>query len=213
MKKGPLYFLFPVLSLLFITDLNAKPSYNHWSFNFKAGFNRGEYAGGGISGGKYGFIGGMEIERTFNPLWGLLAEYEYNQYVVSDDKEGFGNEVTMQASINMANLLDETRRGSWQHLNVFFRMGAGLSFYDTEEKGSTIVIPAVLSFEYDLNNYIAIGLTGEHRWHTSSTMGFAKPIQYRPVVWAALMTCRIKLNGVRIDNIRNVELNKYRRLF
>ena len=204
-------FLWMICGVLFIqNNVSAQQNeYSHWSLDLKIGANRAEYMGDIISKQGLNFTFGAELERTFNPLWGLALGYTYLNYSSSADGDGKAHEFTGLGSLNLANLVERYRRGNWQRLNVYGRLGAGLSFYNATNKGTAVVIPLGASIEYNITPRLAISLNGDRRWHSSSTIGFTNAVQDRAVFWAATVGLRFKFGKKSRPHIRNTSLTNY----
>jgi outer membrane protein OmpA-like peptidoglycan-associated protein len=196
--------------MLFVqTNLFAQQNeYSHWSLDLKVGASRAEYAGGIKAKKGFGFTFGAELERTFNPLWGLALGYTYMGYSHAN-VDGRAHEITGLASLNLLNLVEKYRKGNWQRLNIYGRLGAGLSFYNATKNGATVVIPMGASIEYNITQRLALSLNGDRRWHMSSTMGFASAVQDRPIFWAATVGLRFKFGKKSHPHIRNTRLTDY----
>jgi outer membrane protein OmpA-like peptidoglycan-associated protein len=204
------FFLWIIGGMLLaqINLLAQQNEYAHWSLDLKVGANRAEYVGGILAKDGWGFTFGAELERTFNPLWGLAVGYTYLGYSHAN-VDGNAHEFTGLASLNLVNLVERYRKGNWQRLNVYGRLGAGFSFYSATNNATTVVIPMGLSLEYNVSPRVAISLNGDRRWHSSSTMGFANAVQDRPVFWAATVGLRFKFGKKSRPHIRNTSLTVY----
>jgi outer membrane protein OmpA-like peptidoglycan-associated protein/opacity protein-like surface antigen len=210
MKKGLLLFC---ASMLLAGSSVFAQKYSHWSLDVKGGVDRGEW-GHELKNGYYGFEVGGEVEYTFNPLFGLALDYAYIDYgrevEGADDFTGSTHEISLIGSVNALNLVAKYRTGNWQKLNIYARGGAGVSIYSTDlTDQSTLVIPMSAALEYDLGKHIAIGLTGERRWHTSSDMGLGYMGVPRASMWSALASVRWKIAANKNTHIRNVSLVEY----
>jgi outer membrane protein OmpA-like peptidoglycan-associated protein len=203
-------FFWMLCGMLFIqNNVSAQQNeYSHWSLDLKIGANKAEYVGGIITKQGLGLTFGAELERTFNPLWGLALGYTYLGYSHAN-VDASAHEFTGLASLNFANLVERYRRGNWQRLNVYGRLGAGLSRYSATNSGTTIVIPIGASIEYNITPRVAISLNGDRRWHMSSTMGFVNPVQDRPVFWAATVGLRFKFGKKSRPHVRNTSITNY----
>jgi outer membrane protein OmpA-like peptidoglycan-associated protein len=203
-------FLWMICGMLFIqNNVSAQQNeYSHWSLDLKLGANRAEYAGGIVTKQGLGFTFGVELERTFNPLWGLALGYTYLGYSHAN-VDGTAHEITGLGSVNLANLVERHRRGNWQRLNVYGRLGAGFSLYSATNNGATVVIPMGASIEYNITPRVALSLNGDRRWHMSSTMGFASAVQDRPVFWAATVGLRFKFGKKSRPHVRNTSITNY----
>ena len=127
------------------------------------------------------------IERTFNPIWGLGVEYVYIPYGADPDgttneMRGTAHEWDVYLSVNMLNLFYRTRPQKW---GIFLNIGMGMSHYNAKMRdtktgmivkdadghpmdlkgGIALGWPLVGLVEYNLSKYWAIGLKGEYRLH------------------------------------------------
>jgi len=225
MKKTFLFILAALLSVpaLFAhdqVDQLPKKEYRNWSFMIKGGITRNGYAhfpDNAITSNKDGVFTGMygvEIERTITQLWGMSIDANiynfngaftipsaanagldaYNLYV-----QGDAIETALLGSINLSNLLAPKRSEAWRKFNVYFRTGAGLTFYRSNRdsvmgdfwktrgiatatdrdidypmnyKKTSIVVPAELQAEWNFCKPLALGLIVGYRWHSSDHFGF-----------------------------------------
>ncbi len=165
-----------------------RESFSHLSIGLKGGMNvMRDY---GISvpvKERVNFVAGGSFEYTFNPLWGLGLDYTYLPYdqdyasakvnVENAKVTAAANEITLYASVNLANLLAQYRSRAWQPFNAYATVGGGLSFYDydntaSSKKGNdnTIVVPVGLNLEYNFSKVFAMSLGTEYRWHQANDM-------------------------------------------
>jgi outer membrane protein OmpA-like peptidoglycan-associated protein len=203
-------FLWTLCGILLIQG-NAsaqETDYSHWSLGMRLGLNRAEYVGGILSTKGFGFTFGVEAERTFNPLWGLAAAYDYLGYSYNN-VNGNAHELTGLATLNMSNLVARYRKGEWQKVNVYGRLGAGFSLVSAAVNAKTVVMPMGASIEYNISPQLAVNVTGDRRWHMSSTMGFAKAVQERAVHWAGTVGLRYKFGNSSRPHIRNTGIVDY----
>jgi outer membrane protein OmpA-like peptidoglycan-associated protein len=211
MEKKKLLVLF-MCGALAVSNLFSQQIYSHWSFAIKGGVDRGEW-GKEIKNGYYGYELGGALEYTFNPLFGIGADYSYLKYgreTSNDDITGTTHEAVLFGSVNALNLVAKYRQGNWQKLNIYANLGAGLSFYSTDKTDQiTIVLPLSAALEYNVSKYVAIGLTGERRWHTSNDMGLGNMGVSRTNIWSALATVRVKFGAGSKPHVRNVALTEY----
>jgi outer membrane protein OmpA-like peptidoglycan-associated protein len=205
-------FLWMIGGMLLIQSnvLAQQNEYSHWSLDLKLGTNKAEYVGGIFTKKSFGFTFGAELERTFNPLWGLAVGYTYLGYSHANvNVNGNAHEFTGSASLNFANLVERYRKGNWQKLNVYGRLGAGFSLFSATKKGATIVIPMGASIEYNISQRLALSLNVDRRWHLSSTMGFTSAIQDRPVFWSGTVGLRFKFGKKERSHVRNTSITDY----
>jgi hypothetical protein len=171
--------------------LTAQPqSYSYWSMKVALGANRSQYVNAILSSDGYGFTCNVELERTINPLWGIAANYSFWDYSVYR-RRGLAHEFTGLVNLNFSNLVSTYRSEKWQKLNIYTHLGTGLSFYNAGQANTTIVVPFGISVEYTLSRRLSLSLNGEHRWHTSHTMG-VQELYERAVFWSATVGLRFK---------------------
>lgn len=197
-----------------------------------------------VSASKVSWTIGLEAEYSWNPAWGLILNFQYMPYqgVTSSAEWGQnsfkGNTYapTLLASVNMFNLFGQYRKSAaW---NLFLNAGLGLIWYesvstpvegstpgtktpkgigqDGEEYGTAISFPVGLNLEYNINDYLAVGLgayyrttnkdnfEGEH--YTKGTMNDAQFF-----VNANLRVKFLEKNKVG-GHMRNISMNEYRQL-
>ncbi|MDR1698389.1 MAG: OmpA family protein [Prevotellaceae bacterium] len=215
MKKTFLLILSVLLGVsAFAHDELTKKDYKHWSIMLKGGVMRNGYqsvsenAIRATDEKEFTFGYGAEIERTFNHIWGAAVSaqfYDYygsfGAYIPTVTKpynifvSGQAIETALLGAVNLSNLFAEDRSEGWRKFNVYFRAGAGVTFYSTDQKEvmkkftenpgdtdkdanykkdykkKTIVIPTELQFEYNFCKPLALGLIIGHRWHTSTHFG------------------------------------------
>ncbi|MDR2362254.1 MAG: porin family protein [Prevotellaceae bacterium] len=181
-------------------------AYSYWSAKATVGLNRSQNVEAILSSDGYGFACGFELERTFNPLWGIAGGYTFLDYSVYRQR-GVAHEITALTNLNLSNLVSTFRSENWQKFNVYSSIGVGLSFYHAgSSNNTTIVIPFGVSAEYALSPRISLSLNGERRWHTSRTMGF-QDLGERAVLWSATVGLRFKFGSQQ--HIRNTPLDEY----
>lgn len=209
MKRSVL-FIFCAMFLCSSVFSQEQKKYNHWSLGIKAGVERPEFSGDNLFKGDafYGFTIGAELERTFTPLFGMILDYNFMKYdrTKDTDLDGSAHEISILGSVDFTNLLWKYRRGNWQKFHAFARLGAGVSLYDAVTDGSTLVIPVGGVLEYNVTDHLALGITGERRWHTSSTMGLGGHVQDKAVFWSIMGNVRVKFGK---NHIRNERLADY----
>jgi outer membrane protein OmpA-like peptidoglycan-associated protein len=182
--------------------------YKHWSVSLKGGANRNESIGKLLNTKGFGGQFGIELERTFNPLWGLSASYTYLTYGDPVTKNGTSSEVTGIAHLNLLNLVDKYRRDCWQKWNVYGYIGGGLAFFHKmSAKGTTVSLPVGASVEYNVSPQLALALIGDRRWH-SSNMGTPNG---KLSVWTASVGLRLKFGNTR--HVKNVALTDYEAVY
>jgi hypothetical protein len=179
--------------------------YSYWSAKATVGANRSQYVDAILSPDGYGFACGIELERTFNPMWGIAAGYTFLDYSIYDQR-GSTHEFTGLVNLNFANLVSTYRNEQWQKFNVYGYIGAGFSFYNAGQRNTTIVIPFGVSAEYTLSSRLALSLNGERRWHTSQSMGI-QDLHERAALWSATVGLRVKFGSKK--HLKNTYLEDY----
>ncbi|MDR0713322.1 MAG: OmpA family protein [Bacteroidales bacterium] len=215
MKKVTVYTL--LLSAAGLFSLNSSSSlyaqeveqpnpYKHWSVGLSLSTNKLEAAGDFEYLKNMGSVFAVEVERTFNPLWGFALHFG-NFHYKDSRSSGKANEISGIARLNMANLASKYRPGGWKKLDVFGHLGGGVSFYSAAGKDETLTVPVGLSLEYNVSPSIVVSLIGDRRWHLSPNMGLATSRQERAAIWSAGVGLRIKFG--KSDHVRNVALTDY----
>ncbi len=220
MKKTFLLILSALLCVSVFAHDELTLHYTKWSVMLKGGVARNGYAGFSenaiTSTGNRVFTGiyGLEVERTFNHIWGLALSANMYDFYRADDTYGNASgvkynlfisgqaiETALLGTMNLSNIFSEDRSEGWRRFNVYARIGAGLTFYRTDQvpvmnqmaedvkpgseiratdrdadfdkdyKKTTIVIPTEIQFEYNLSKPLALGLIVGNRWHTSTHFG------------------------------------------
>lgn len=195
--------------------------YSHWSLGLRAGGNQTEYAKDINSSDGLGVTVGAELERTFNPYWGLSLGYTYIGYelpelTTNDGKKGRTHEVVLSTHINLANLLAPCRGA--QQLNVYANVGGGVSFYSTPNRtsatvlkydwGSTVVVPTGLSIEYNVTPRLAFSIAGDRRWHLTRDMIFrTQEFPDHITIWTVTAGIRFKFG--KKPHVRNIRMATY----
>ena len=176
--------------------LNDFTDFSHWSLNLNVGMSQFD---GDVkqqfdqifSASKVSWTIGLEAEYSWNPVWGLLLNFQYMPYQgVTGSTEWGRNEFkgnmyapSLMASINMFNLFGQYRKSAaW---NLYLNAGVGLVWYecvstpvegsapglntpkgigqDGSGYGTAISIPLGINVEYNINKYLAVGLNGYYR--------------------------------------------------
>ncbi len=199
------------------TAVAKQKGINHWSLGVKGGVNYmknapladSERTLGGSINGQFGVF----TEATFNPRWGLGLEYVFamnNQggepgFVSFDGKK---HNITLFSSINLSNIVSPYRRAGLQKLNVYFNPGV-MCAIGTWENVENIYVPydspsatwglsGKGAIEYNVSNYVAVGLEGGVLWHAREY----SPLHDASYMADANLTVRYKFGGER--NVRNI---------
>lgn len=156
---------------------------------------------------------GLELERTFTPLFGLGFEYLYQ----NNDNKYFNSNIhqtTLFGSLNLTNLVAPYRCPNWQKFNVYTNLGGGLGFSNWEYLGkeskdvqTTLAAFSGLKLEYNISERYAIGLEGQYRWNSSSEYNPA-PYRGNKDLYAAHLSFRWKL-GNKENHIRNTSIGEW----
>ena len=176
--------------------LNDFTDFSHWSLSLNVGMS--QFDGDVtqkydqiLSNSMVSWTIGLEAEYTWNPVWGLLLNFQYMPYQgVTGSTEWGRNEFkgnmyapSLMASVNMFNLFGQYRKSAaW---NLYLNAGVGLIWYeclstpvegsvpgektpkgigqDGSGYGTSISIPLGLNVEYNINKHLAVGLSGYYR--------------------------------------------------
>ncbi len=194
------------------TTYGGPEGINRISLGLKGGINYLRWSDQSVNGAFGAFF-----DVTVNPLWGLGLEYMYQM----NDRESLGggapgelsstiNDVTLQASLNISNIISKYRSLGWQKLNLYANAGAGVSIYDwdnqiDEDNGVAPVAVAGALLEYNVAKWLALGLEGQYRFHTNSD--FIGNGNGGRSLMNANFVARFKLGGDK--NVRNITLLNY----
>ncbi len=160
---------------------------------------------------------GVEIERTFNPLFGLGLEYMH-QMLITNDFTSTTGQVNLTFPVNLANLLSPCRK--WQKLGAYISPGIGLGYGGFDDfsvggvslssDGFNKTVSATMSggLEYNVSPSFAIGAQAQYRWYSNAHM--IPLLMEDPGVrnlYTANLNIRYKFGGAK--NIRNQSLMDY----
>lgn len=176
--------------------LNDFKDFSHWSLNLNVGMSQFD---GDVkqdfnqifSASKVSWTIGLEAEYSWNPVWGLILNFQYMPYQgVTSSTEWGRNEFkgnmyapSLLASMNLFNLFGQYRKSAaW---NLFLNAGVGLVWYECintpiegsapgqktpqgigqgdNDYGTSITIPLGINVEYNINKYLAVGLGAYYR--------------------------------------------------
>ena len=179
-----------------VEQLNDFTDFTHWSLNLNVGMSQFD---GDVkqdfndifSASKVSWTIGLEAEYSWNPVWGLILNFQYMPYQgVTSSAEWGRNEFkgnmyapSLMASMNMFNLFGQYRKSAaW---NMYLNAGVGLIWYECvstpvegskpgqktpqgigkkgSEYGTSISIPLGLNVEYNINKYLAVGIGAYYR--------------------------------------------------
>ncbi len=176
--------------------LNDFKDFSHWSLSLNVGMSQfdGDVKQNFdqiLSASKVSWTIGLEAEYTWNPVWGLLLNFQYMPYQGVTGSTDWGRNSfkgnmyapSLMASVNMFNLFGQYRKSAaW---NLYLNAGVGLIWYecvstpvegsapglntpkgigqDGSGYGTSISIPLGLNVEYNINKYLAVGLGAYYR--------------------------------------------------
>lgn len=167
--------------------------FSHWSIQVNGGFS--QFDGDAnqrydqlLSSSHLLWTVGLDVEYSFNPAWGLIANFQYMPYQGHTSSTKYGKNYfrgnmyapSLMLSMNLLNLFGQYRSSAaW---NWYLNAGVGVVFYDVKntaegdnsnaeaqaqdvEDGKNISIPLGTQVEYNINDYLAVGLSGYYRLH------------------------------------------------
>ncbi len=171
--------------------LEEDRSFAHWSIGVGAGVSvfdgdLNESTKRILPNAEAGYTLNANIERSFNPIFGLGIEYTFIPYKANEEGtnykvKGSAHEGNIYLSVNMLNLFYRYRPQKW---GLFLNTGIGISYYNAKmtdrttgevvvynghsmdlEDGTALIFPVAMVLEYNLSKYFALGLKGEYRLH------------------------------------------------
>ena len=221
--------------------LHEFKDFSHWSIQVNGGFS--QFDGDAnqrydqlLSSSQLLWTVGIDVEYSFNPAWGLIANFQYMPYHAHTSSTKYGKNYfrgnmyapSLMLSMNLLNLFGQYRsNAAW---NWYLNAGVGLVFYDVKSEsegvvgeespkeikdGKTIGIPLGTQVEYNINDYLAVGLSGYYRIHNKDnfegeeyTKGTMNDGEF--YVTASL---RVKLapNVKEGGHMRNISMMDYRK--
>lgn len=166
--------------------------YTHWSVAVHGGIS--QFDGDAVqdynqmfSASHILWIVGVEGEYTWNPYWGLVAQFEYIPYMGKTSGsygkntfKGWSCDPSLMVSVNVLNLFGQYRK-DW-HWGLYLKAGVGMSFYGVDSQvtegeeaygkdpvpfndGRCIMFPFGVDLEYNINKWLAVNLSGSYRMH------------------------------------------------
>ncbi len=198
-----------------VADSASSKGLVHWSAEVHGGINLLSSAGSNKrSWGPTSDINpqfGAQVEYTFNPLWGLGIDYT-RMYNNQKQYDNYQNQFSLFASVNASNILAKYRSAAWQKFNTYVNGGIGVSYAvandekpNYADKWTSPLLWGGVKFEYNVCKWIAVGLGGEVRAHTSPNFHPAATGSKFQAV--ANLGVRCNFGGER--NVRNVALVDY----
>ena len=173
--------------------LHPFKDFSHWSIQLNGGFS--QFDGDALqrydqilSASTLLWTVGLDVEYSFNPAWGLIANFQYMPYQGNTSSTKYGKHYirgnmyspSLMLSINLLNMFGQYRsNANW---SWYINAGVGMTFYDVYDEptgdnsaaeatpagiegGKSIAIPLGTQVEYNINNYLAVGLSGYYRLH------------------------------------------------
>lgn len=246
MKK--LFTLFAAISLAFgamaaetEVGLNDFKDFSHWSLSVHGGLS--QFDGDAVqdynqllSNSKASWSVGIDVEYTFNPYWGIIAQFQYLPYYGHTSSTEYGSndfvgsmyDPSLQASINLFNLFGQYRK-TWRWA-LYLNAGVGMTFYNVThtvvregEKAATDIqdgralnFPLYMNLEYNINKYLAVGLLAGYRFHNKDNFEGEHYTRgtYNDGAFSAEVNFRVKLapNKKQGGHMRNIAPFEYRKL-
>ncbi len=232
MKK--IYFLLLVLVYAPITF--AQSSFqqrdadkgSHWSITLDAGINQfdgdmNQSYNSVVPNANFKLSGGVSLEYTITPVWGLGLEYYYlplsakagSNYFTSDL-----NHFNAYFAINFLNLLStriDTRWGLWA------TVGGGLGTYNSKyytnsvagelKKGWAVIVPVGVLVEYNYSKSLAFGAKVQYRSHNKDNLEGNEDYNFKGVtndfVSIGALSVRWKFNAKNRNHVRNIDSKTY----
>ena len=224
--------------------LHEFKDFSHWSIQVNGGFSQfdgdvNQRMDQLLSSSELLWTVGLDVEYTFNPAWGLIANFQYMPYHGHTSSTKYGKYYfqgnmyapSLMLSVNLLNLFGQYRSSAaW---NWYLNAGVGMVFYDVKNtaegdnsyaeatpkdvnNGKNISIPLGTQVEYNINKYLAVGLSGYYRIHNKDnfegqdyTKGTMNDGEF--YVTASL---RVKLapNAKEGGHMRNLSMMDYHKL-
>lgn len=218
---------------------NDFKDFTHWSLMLNGGISQfdGDVAQGtsAFPAAKVQWGLGLEGEYTWNPYWGLMLQFNYIPYA-GTTKGSYGNnsfkgyslDPSLMVSLNLLNLFSPYRHDA--HWGLYANVGLGMSFYHvtsvpTEEGASTkaedvkmensLLIPLGVNAEYNINDYLAVGLSAYYRMHNKDHFEAEAVTQgsSNDAVFTFSANLRVKLAPHKKQaHMRNVSMYDYHKM-
>ncbi len=181
---------------------------------------------------------GGAVEYSFNPRWGLVADYMYLPIGADESNIKFHTEVhspALYVSSNLSNLFYSKRKN--RHWSVYANLGFALSLYKTtlertSNPGLYIAgyVPATptdlpyvvddnlsfaflfgLNVECNLNRHLALGLYTQYRMQTKDNFEGGRQWQgnTNDGILAVTLGLRYKISAGKKCHIRNIDMATY----
>jgi len=220
MKKLFLSALLVGLFLIPTTNVSAQNENretSHWSLGVRGGgtyFRVSPNAGDHMENMSWG-VGGV-LEYGINPLWGFGLSVDLLNFNRGDDMPGRTIDAGLFGSVNLLNLLSPNRTG-WRRGGVYFNLGGGLGFYNSEVVSQDIHVDGIAHFgliglgiEIPLGNTFALFGEGQYRRYAMSDDHLGGLPSHKNDAYFASLGLRMKFNANRRDHVRNTRPATYR---
>lgn len=221
--------------------LNDYKDFSHWSISVNGGLS--QFDGDAtqdynqlLSNSRLSWTVGIDVEYTFNPYWGIIAQFQYLPYQGRTNSAEYGSndfvgsmyDPSLQASINLFNLFGQYRK-TWKWA-LYLNAGVGMTFYNVThtsvreggqaatdiEDGRAINFPLYMNLEYNINKYLAVGLLAGYRFHNKDNFEGEHYTRgtYNDGAFSAQLDLRVKLapNKRQGGHMRNISPFEYRKL-
>lgn len=211
-------------------ETKAKADIAHWSAGIKAGVDYyrvtpsstvTDYLFFENSWARYANNAGwtapqIYVEYTFNPLFGLGADFSYLTYG-RNTGAGHTLDFTLYGSTNLSNLLAPKRAGFWGKVNIYGNLGAGLGFYSYSgvagvTDGDNLKSPlafAALNAEYRLSKVLSLGVEGQYRYYMRENLGGLSNNSLGSDALIGTIGLRYKFGGATKSHVRDMSLEEY----
>src|SRR5690554_6839408 len=207
--------------------------FSQWSVAGKIGFNvfdgdvsqdYNSHLPTGMKKITYGFL----LERSFNPRWGLIAEYMYLPYGGKTSSYEFKGEMYSPAillSMNLSNLFYRYRTSKW---NVYANIGAGVTYYNAKSEsserymlyrrplrevknGQASTTVFGLNIEYNFAKPFALSWNTQYRFHNKDNFEALQYFQGNSDdgIMASTLGLRYKIYPSQKPHIRNSNLIEF----
>ena len=216
-----------LVALLIVPFMNVsaqhidKNEISHWSLGLKGGTTWWDF-GNYNDEWKFGWHGGLVLEYSINPVFGLGIDAGYYNH---DNLDTDDNEITFKnqsidglvfGSVNLSNLFSPARQKKfWKAMNIYTNFGAGVGVFDYETNQNTEsdfkvapLLSAGLNIEFNLGRMWALGIGGDYRWHLTDNMTGVSLGRNTESVNANLVL-RYKFNAANKKHVRNLTVAEF----
>lgn len=190
---------------------------SRWSVGLNLGANyfRAMPAGSGIIDNLGWHAPGLFIEYSFSPYFGVNGELRYATFNRSSAASNT-IDATLNASVNILNLLTPGRTGFWAKWNAFAGFGGGLNRFSYDLTGAggvgsgiSAVFPTTLRIEYPLSDAFALGAEAQYRYYLSEAIGGASTGQLGADAFMGSVSLRLKLGAKSKTHVQNMRVSEY----